>query len=232
MDNLDEEGKQALLNDDNDAFASKELTEALKEIVQGVSTVETAVLEEYLEVKGAKEQLAFIGSHKEIAWGDMEVSKNGTYSKTVVKKYLLQIKSRHSFEEGSYEHTVVSASRLMEEEKELKAAIKKEEAILDAKTVETINNLTDEQVLELLREKWLTPLMDNLLKLPETIVNTLITKIEALAKKYETTFDRVEEEIAHTEAALSAMIDDLTGSEFDMAGLAELKKLLGGGGNE
>ena len=120
----------------------------------------------------------------------------------------------------------------MEEEKELKAAIKKEEAILDAKTVEIINNLTDEQVLELLREKWLTPLMDNLLKLPETIVNTLITKIEALAKKYETTFDRVEEEIAHTEAALSAMIDDLTGSEFDMAGLAELKKLLGGGGNE
>lgn len=232
MDNLDEEGKQALLNDDNDAFASKELTEALKEIVQGVSTEETAVLEEYLEVKGAKEQLAFIGSHKEIAWGDMEVSKNGTYSKTVVKKYLLQIKSWHSFEEGSYEYTVVSASRLMEEEKELKAAIKKEEAILDAKTAETIAHLTDEQVLELFREKWLTPLMDNLLKLPETIVNTLITKIEALAKKYETTFDRVEEEIAHTEAALSAMIDNLTGSEFDMAGLAELKKLLGGGGNE
>ena len=85
---------QALLNDDNDAFASKELTEALKEIVQGVSTEETAVLEEYLEVKGAKEQLAFIGSHKEIAWGDMEVSKNGTYSKTVVKKYLLQTEAR------------------------------------------------------------------------------------------------------------------------------------------
>lgn len=232
LDSLDEEGRQALLNDDNDAFVPKELSEALKEIVRDVSTDETAILERYLEIKGAKEQLAFISSHTQIAWGDMEVSKNGTYSRTEVKKYLMRIKSRHSFIEGSYEYTVVSASRLIEEEKELKAAVRKEEAALDAKTAETIARLTDEQARELLREKWLTPLMDNLLQLPETIVNTLITKIEALAKKYETTFDHVQEEIAQTEAALSCMIDDLSGSEFDMKGLAELKKLLGGGGNE
>ena len=60
----------------------------------------------------------------------------------------------------------------------------------------------------------------------------LVAKLEALAKKYETTFAEVEEEIAETEKSLSAMIDDLEGGEFDMLGLGELKKLLGGVQND
>ena len=64
--------------------------------------------------------------------------------------------------------------------------------------------------------------------LPLRIVGTLTTKLEALAKKYQTTFEDVEKEIADTEATLISMIDQLTGSEFDMQGLQELKKLLGG----
>ena len=40
----------------------------------------------------------------------------------------------------------------------------------------------------------------------------------------------METQIEETEKSLSAMIDDLDGSEFDMLGLAELKKLLGGCG--
>ena len=47
-------------------------------------------------------------------------------------------------------------------------------------------------------------------------------------KCYETTFADVENQIEETEKSLSSMIDDLEGSEFDMLGLAELKKLLGG----
>ena len=47
-------------------------------------------------------------------------------------------------------------------------------------------------------------------------------------KKYETTFAQVEADIRETEKTLSAMIDELEGSEFDMIGLREFKKLLGG----
>ena len=114
------------------------------------------------------------------------------------------------------------------EEKELKAAIKKEAGLLESKTKSTIEGLSDEQVIELLEEKWINPLIQSLIKLPDSIVNGLVAKLEALAKKYETTFAEVETQIADTEATLSAMIDDLDGSEFDMLGLAELKKLLGG----
>ncbi len=88
--------------------------------------------------------------------------------------------------------------------------------------------MSDEQVIELLKEKWIRPLIENLMQLPDSIVSELVSKLEALAKKYETTFAEVESQIEETEKSLSAMIDDLDGSEFDMLGLAELKKLLGG----
>ena len=114
------------------------------------------------------------------------------------------------------------------EEKALKAAIKRDSALLEEKTKDTIEGLSDEEVIELLKEKWIKPLIDNLMQLPNTIVSKLVAKIEALAKKYETTFAEVENQIEETEQSLSSMIDDLEGSEFDLLGLAELKKLLGG----
>ena len=117
---------------------------------------------------------------------------------------------------------------LNEEEKTLKAAIKNESAALEAKTKETIENLSDEQAIELLKEKWIHPLIQNLMQLPDRIVGERVTKLEMLAKKYETTFAQVEADIRETEKTLSAMIDELEGSEFDMIGLREFKKLLGG----
>ena len=118
------------------------------------------------------------------------------------------------------------------EEKELKAALKKEAGLLEGKTKSTIEGLSDEQVIELLEEKWINPLIQSLMKLPDIIVNGLVTKIEELAKKYETTFAEVETQIADTEATLSSMIDNLVGNEFDMLGLDEFKKLLGGVQND
>ena len=121
---------------------------------------------------------------------------------------------------------------LATEEKELKAAIKKDAGLLEGKTKETIENLSDEQVIDLLKDKWITPLIQSLMKLPDSIVNELVSKLEALTKKYETTFAEVETQIFETEKALSAMIDDLEGNEFDMLGLSEFKKMLGGVQND
>ena len=120
------------------------------------------------------------------------------------------------------------ANDLITEEKALKAEIKKLSAELESKTKETIESLSDEQTFNLLKEKWITPLVESLMKLPDYMINELVSKIDYLAKKYETTFEQVEKEIAETEESLCSMIDDLCGNEFDMAGLNELKKLLGG----
>ena len=118
--------------------------------------------------------------------------------------------------------------KLSSEEKDLKKRIKAEDAALQSKTKETIEELSDEQAEALIREKWISPIVCGLSKLPENIVNSLVAKLEALQKKYDTTFFEVEEQIRETEASLTALLNDLTGNEYDMQGLAEFKKLLGG----
>lgn len=117
---------------------------------------------------------------------------------------------------------------LIEEEKALKAAIKKEQGVLESKTKKTIENLSDEQVIELLHDKWITPLIQKLTELPDGIVNGFVLKLDTIAKKYETTFSEIESQISDTEAELRGMIDNLEGNELDMLGLGEFKKLLGG----
>lgn len=121
-----------------------------------------------------------------------------------------------------------TANALITEEKSVKAEIKTLSTQLESKTKETIENLTDEQAVYLLKEKWITSLVDSLMELPDHVINNLVSEIERLAKKYETTFEQIEKEIAETEQSLCSMIDDLCGNESDMAGLNELKKLLGG----
>lgn len=121
-----------------------------------------------------------------------------------------------------------TANTLIAEEKALKSEIKTLSAQLESKTKETVESLTDEQAVNLLKEKWLTPLVQSLMNLPDHVINNLVSEIERLAKKYETTLEQIEKEIVETEQSLCSMIDELCGNESDMAGLNELKKLLGG----
>ena len=123
---------------------------------------------------------------------------------------------------------LTKAEKLSKEEKELKADIKKDSAALHAKTKATIEQLSDEQVKTLLEKKWIECLTENLNKLPESIVDTLISKVSALSEKYQTTYFDIENEIRSTEKQLCSMIDELCGNDYDMKGLNEFKTLLGG----
>lgn len=129
-------------------------------------------------------------------------------------------------DEESFEWIILKVDELISKEKTLKSQIKSESAKLIAKTKETIENLTDEQVFELLELKWIFPVVSSLNNLPETIITQLSNKVRALAEKYAVTYSDVAKEIKATESTLSSFIDDLEGNEFDMKGLNELKSLL------
>jgi len=101
-------------------------------------------------------------------------------------------------------------------------------AALHLKTKSTIENLSNQQVYDLLELKWIRPLVDSLHQLPRTEIAALTAKVAALAEKYAVTYKEVVEQIQATEQSLSAMIDELTGNEFDMQGLAEFQQLLRG----
>lgn len=141
-------------------------------------------------------------------------------------------KGKNKPEAGSIEETLLRVDTLMTKEKNLKKEIKQAIAELHIKTKETIEGLSYEETLTLLSEKWIKPITDGLYAFPEAIIQMMEKTIKALAVKYDTTYLDIETELEQSEKELSSMIDSLTGSDFDMRGLAELKKLLEVGNND
>lgn len=133
-----------------------------------------------------------------------------------------------AYGEDSFERKLVRAQQLIDEEKELKAQIKKDAEALHLRVKETIEGLSDAQAIELLETKWIAPLMTALHKIPDDIIAGLVSHIRTLANKYATTYAEVAEQIAETKSSLSALIDELTGNEYDMKGLREFQSLLKG----
>lgn len=144
------------------------------------------------------------------------------------KLLLAEAKKSGSFDAESYEAKIIQAADLLAEEKTLKAAIKTEAAALHLKTKKTIEGLSDAQVHALLDAKWITPLVDELHRLPGQQIDGLTRKLDALVQKYQITYADNAREIRQTEAALAGMIDDLDANPFDAQGLSELKTLLAG----
>lgn len=191
---------------------------------------DTLLADDKVALKEKENRLSEIASEYEELFESLtEEEKEGDYASeggfvnAEIKKAL-----KSDSIEPEIKEKLLKAAALNTEEKSLKAAIKKETRLLEVKTKDTIEELSDTQVIELLKAKWIQPLIQSLMKLPDRIVNELVSNLETLAKKYETTFAEVETEIADTQAALSAMIDELEGSDFDMLGLQEFKKMLGG----
>ena len=140
-------------------------------------------------------------------------------------------KSKQKYDEESFENQIIKVANLIEKEKSLKKDIKQDSEKLLAETKITIEKLTDSQALELLKEKWISPLILSLKELPNHIIKDLISKVSNLAKKYSLTLIDLESQIKEAETSLVRMIDELVGDEYDMKGLNELKSLLKGGEN-
>lgn len=130
--------------------------------------------------------------------------------------------------EDSVLEVLKKVQRLVDEEKNLKKAVKEEREALHLLTKKTIESLDDGQAQKLLRIKWIDQLVVSIHGLPDTVIKNFVAKLEALCSKYAVTFADIEKEIAETEDSLSTMLDELEGSEFDMKAIAELKALLGG----
>lgn len=157
--------------------------------------------------------------------GDSFVNKAIT---SEVKQIKADIKKGENYSKDSLEAKIIQVDDLIAKEKAIKKQIKTDIAELHILTKETIENLNNSQVNELLEQKWITPLIKSLHSLPEKVITQLTNKIESLSEKYETNYKDIVEEIDNTENELSDLIDDLTGNQYDMKGLAEFQQLLKG----
>lgn len=197
----------------------------------------TLLIEDYTALNNLKNQLTEIPSKYEsliesMSEDEKEICKDvlnedcDTFVFKNISKKIKELNKDKSSEAVSAREILKQAEILSKSEKELKIQIKTDDALLQAKTKETIENLTDEEVFNLLFDKWIKPITEKLNNMPNLVIDNLTNQILALQNKYSSTYFEVENQIKETSKALSDMIDDLVGDEFDMKGLSELKSLL------
>lgn len=233
LDDLSEEEKSGpYVNDDNDAFIAKEIAAYFKVIYASVTTEETIALENYLELLSNKakkaEKLAFIESNSAVNWTNIQASKDGTYGKNNVNNYLKSLRHGYEFPEASLESKLLKAQDLLAEEKDIKDDIKADSAELHSKTKAAIESLDYAEALDLLRQKWFVPLNAAMCRLPENMLAQFSQKLTALCDKYADTYQHISERKQESAAALAQMMDELTGSEFDLQGIAAWQAILKG----
>ena len=132
---------------------------------------DTLLADDKVALKEKENRLSEIASEYEELFESLtEEEKEGDYASeggfvnAEIKKAL-----KSDSIEPEIKEKLLKAAALNTEEKSLKAAIKKETILLEVKTKDTIEGLSDTQVIELLKAKWIQPLIQSLMKLPDRI---------------------------------------------------------------
>lgn len=242
------EGKEAIIKVDPNMVTKKkdgkesEVQDGFVGHIIPFELVKQTYLKEYLEqINDIENQLSGIQSkYEEFIEAIPEDEKSGDFlsedNTAFVPKEVAKVTKQYSKgkkpEEGSVDKILVQVNVLINKEKELKKQVKELNIELDKKAIAKIENLTEEEQVELLKLKWIAPILVGIENIPGTVISSLTSKVTKLSKKYEETMVDLSDKIESSEKELCAMLDDLTGDEFDIEGLQEFKKLLGGGKND
>ena len=113
----------------------------------------------------------------------------------------------------------------------LKKQIKDLKKELDEKAIAVIPNLSDEQIITVLKEKWIAPILNEITNITTNLVGSFVSQLEGITKKYANPVIDLDKELLQTENNLAEMLSDLTGDDFDMKAILELKKMMGDHGN-
>lgn len=156
--------------------------------------------------------------------GDIDSKK----LKAEITKIKNTLKNGAEFDDGSYESIILNINVLNNKISSVKAKLKDIILKLSNETGNKIQSLSDREIHFLLVKKWIEPICDGIANLPIALFNSFESKIEELCRKYQTTFTDLERQIIASESSLSEMIDDLTGENYDILGLSQFEKLIGG----
>lgn len=199
----------------------------------------TLLAREYEAIEDKKKRLQEIPSERDALLEELDEEEKEAIAEALdenkeafvlnkIGSVLKELKKEKDPENAGVITCLQKADQLSQEEKKIKAEIKTKEEAFELLTKEKIENLTSSEADALLKQKWILPIMDGIQSLPANAITALEKSVEALGKKYADTYEDIESEIRKTEDSLSQMLGELTGSEADLAGIAELRKLLGG----
>lgn len=227
LDSLDEdELEQSITNEEKNAFVAKEVKKYVAEVLNDVESEEINALKEYLTLSKKKDKIAYIENTDTVDWSQIVANKDGTFGKANINARILQLQMEFDFPEGSLEAKMKQVALLLDEESELKKNLREKRNLLDSMTKETIENLEEDTALRLLEKKWIQPIVSGLNQMPKKVVDQMILKLEELKEKYAITYKDIEASKRETTSSLIDMINDLTGSPYDLEGLEEFKRFM------
>ena len=170
---------------------------------------------------GLKELIDELGEDKDKAFVN---SEGDGFVKAELTK---AVKNKEDFENDTY-NVLLNAKKLIKELDDDNKKLKEYKKQLHEKTKETIETLTDEQVFELLKQKWVDTTISNQNLIFSEIISEFTSKVTYLVNKYKVTFEDVENQLSESSNAICSLLTELNGNEYDEKGISELNKLLRG----
>lgn len=233
IENLSEdEGEYDVLNKNNNAFLVTNTRNSFNDLFDEVEIKELNTIKEFRKISKKNERLTFMKAHPEIKWNEMALKQDGTPSVKGLNDYEKSVQINYEFEEDSFGYILSTAMSLMDEEKEIKKELKEKADELVELTENTIRDLDDDQIDELLYAKWIQPIEEGIYGLVDKLFKEIEVDITNLYEKYSTTMVDIQEDIKESNNELIEMMNKLTASDSDMAGIKQFQALLGGGNNE
>ena len=165
-------------------------------------------LDEIREGFSEEESEAYLDSEKENAFDKKAITAGAKAKKDAV--------------EAETKEKLKKIVKLWEEQKNKNKQIKEAKQALIDKTVEAIENLSDEDISLFLHKKWIDPIVYGINETLAEVLSTFENKVRALGKKYAVSYKQLNEDLEKSQKELSDLIGELTGDEFAILGLNEL----------
>ena len=150
--------------------------------------------------------------------------EDGDNLKLNKKKITKDAKAKGDFIEPDTKVKLKEIVALWDKQSKTNKAIKVAKTELEEKTIDAIENLTNEEVDFFLHKKWIDPICQGISNTLTVVLSTFEKAIVALEAKYAESYNEIESKITDNQSQLTEMIAQLTGDEFAIKGLNNLIK--------
>lgn len=234
----DEIRKESKRNDNTYSVDTAKLKAKYDSIVDALAydDAQIKILSEYNSLGNSKvdKQVKrdIVNAYSEIDWPVGDRNADGTYSKKVINNIIESIKATIIVDETDENYAYWNLYRLYLRKTDLNRQKNVAIKALAVKAQAQITKLSDDEIKNLLRRKWITPIMDNILALPTKVIGNFVRELLGIVDKYSCPLSVLDEKTKSTESAVAELMKDLQSQDaFDNDAIAQMIKLFGGDKN-
>lgn len=149
----------------------------------------------------------------------LDSEKENTFDK---KAITAGAKAKKDEVEAETKEKLKKIVNLWEEQKNKNKQIKEAKQALIDKTVEAIENLSDEEISLFLHKKWVDPIVNGIDETLSNVLSILESKVLTLGKKYAVSYKQLNQNLEESQKELFGLVSELTGDKLTILGLNEL----------